>query len=569
MPVPETPTLSSPPPPRSSPSPSGSRPATVPWVGRRMLAQVDRFFDRVYGSRFNPLYQSGTIVVLLLVVLVVTGLYLLLYYRIGAPYASVERIQDQVWAGRWVRALHRYASDLAVVAIAVHAVRMFLRGRSWGARALAWITGLGLVALFFFIAMTGFVMVWDVQGQLLAMEGARLLDALPVFSEPVSRAFSGERPMPGAFFFLNYFLHIALPLGMALFLYLHVARVARPKLLPPRPLGWAVVSVLLLLSLVWPVPLPPPADLGTMLHGVPLDWFFGFWLPVSRALPAGWAWMAGLAVAAVLLSVPLWTRPRRKEDVSPSKVVGEHCTGCEQCFLDCPYDAITMIPRPPPAARDADGRRADPRTGQGRRAALSDVVARVDPELCVSCGICAGSCAPMLVGPSGRSGRDQLGSVRAFLADRRLGPTDVILIACSRGAGEVGGLETFRGATVYPADCIGTVHSSVVEFLLRGGAGGVMLAGCPERDCWNREGTRWARERLFHGREAELQERVDRRRIRFVEAGAAERGRLAAEIDAFRGRLSALEKPAPASSGEVVSDAECEKARTLGAGVDG
>lgn len=53
----------------------------------------------------------------MLVVLVATGLYLLLYYKIGAPYASVERIQDQVRVGRWIRALHRYASDAAMVAI--------------------------------------------------------------------------------------------------------------------------------------------------------------------------------------------------------------------------------------------------------------------------------------------------------------------------------------------------------------------------------------------------------------------------------------------------------------------
>ena len=32
----------------------------------------------------------------------------------------------------------------------------------------------------------------------------------------------------------------------------------------------------------------------------------------------------------------------------------------------------------------------------------------VNPDLCVSCGICAASCAPMGVGPPGRTGRDQL-----------------------------------------------------------------------------------------------------------------------------------------------------------------
>lgn len=504
---------------------------------------MDALFDRVYGWRYNPLYQSGTIAVLLLVVLLVTGLYLLLYYRIGAPHASVERIQDQAWAGRWIRALHRYASDAAMVAVAIHAARMFLRRRTWGPRALAWISGLALVGLFFFIAMTGFVMVWDEQGRFLAMEGARLLDALPIFTEPISRAFTGERPVPGAFFFLNYFLHIALPLGMALFLVLHVSRVARARLLPPRGLTWGVVGGLLILSLAWPVALLPPADPSVVPHQVPIDWFFGFWIPVSMALSPAWAWVVGGAIAVALFTVPLWTRPRAEVRPEPSRVVEEHCTGCEQCYLDCPYDAITMLPRP------AEELEANP-----LRSALH---ARVNPDLCVSCGICAGSCAPMLVGPPGRTARDQLDRVRAFLAEHEPGSRDVVMVACGRGAGEVGGLTAFRGAMVYPVECVGTVHSSVVEFLVRGGAGGVLVAACPERDCWNREGTRWTRARLFEGREAELKERVDRARIRLVEAGAADRAVLARELDGFRSEIEGL--AAVAAETDLELDPECER----------
>jgi coenzyme F420-reducing hydrogenase delta subunit/Pyruvate/2-oxoacid:ferredoxin oxidoreductase delta subunit len=503
---------------------------------RRILARLDAWFDRLYGWRWNPLYQSGTIAVLMLVVLVVTGLYLLLYYRIGAPWASVERIQSQVWAGRWIRALHRYASDAAMIAIGVHAVRMFLRGRSWGPRALAWLSGLGLLALFFFIALTGFVMVWDVQGRLLAMEGARLLDALPIFTEPVSRAFTGERPMPGAFFFLNYFLHIAVPLGMALFLYLHVARVARPKLLPTRKVAWTFVGALTLLAVVRPAPLPPEADPSVIAYQVPLDWFFAFWVPVTQAMPAGAAWLLGVVLITLLVTVPIWTRPRAQNRAGPSVVEERHCTGCTQCSLDCPYEAITMIGR------------SDERLG---------LVASVDPALCVSCGICAGSCAPMSVGPAGRTGRDQLARVRGFLARHEPGPDRVVVVACSRGAGEIGELESFEGALVYPVDCIGSLHTSVVEFLVRGGAGGVLVAACPERDCWNREGTKWARARLFEEREAELKERVDRARVAFVQAGAGERAGLAEEVCAFAETVHSLRPPDRETTVEI--DLDCDR----------
>lgn len=167
-----------------------------------------------------------------LLLLLITGVWLLLFYRVGAPWASVARVTANPWTGNWVRGLHRYASDVAVVAALIHAFRMFAQGRHWGPRALAWVSGLFLLGMVFVSGWTGYVMVWDSFGRELALEGARLLDALPVLSEPVSRAFAGEHALPSAFFFLNLFAHIAVPLGLGLGLWLHVSRVARPTLLP-------------------------------------------------------------------------------------------------------------------------------------------------------------------------------------------------------------------------------------------------------------------------------------------------------------------------------------------------
>ncbi len=511
---------------------------------RTALGRLDAVFDRAYTSRYNPLYQSGPIAVALFLVLLVTGLYLLLFYRIGSPYASVARIDAQLWLGRWIRSLHRFSSDAAVVAIAVHALRMLLRGRSWGARTLAWLSGIALTALFVVIGWTGFVMVWDLQGQLLAQEGARFLDALPIFSEPVARTFLGERVMPGAFFFLNYFLHIAMPLGIGLVLYIHVSKLARPTLLPPRRILWTVTGLLTAMAIVWPVPLPPAANPGALSEHVPLDFFYGFWLPVTRTLPAWAVWVLGGLVVGLLAAAPWWSRPRRDARPSPSYVDPRRCTGCEQCYVDCPYEAISMVER-------SDDR--------------PTLVALVDPDLCVSCGICAGSCAPMGVGPPGRDGRDQLTRVRAYLQENTPGSEDVVVIACTHGAGGLGGLEQFAGARIYPVDCAGNLHTSVVEFLVRAGTGGVMVAACPGRDCWNREGPRWTYERLFSGREAELQERVDRARVRMIQAGLGDRPLITAEIARFRDDVARMQ--AVAGEEEIDLLAECVVPVPEGSGV--
>jgi ferredoxin len=487
---------------------------------RAPLGRADAALNRLYGSRWNPFYHSGALVVALLLVLIVTGVYLLLFYRIGAPYESTARITEQVWLGRWIRSLHRFASDAAVVAIAVHALRMLVQRRTWGARAMAWITGVLLMLVFMVCGWTGYVMVWDVQGQVLAVEGARLLDRLPILTEPLSRTFVGDRPLPSAFFFTNLFLHVALPIGLGLMLWMHVARSARPTLLPSRGVGWGVVALLTAVSVLWPVTMSPEADLFRVPGEAEYDWFFSFWLPLARAVPPGVTWTLAIAATVALLLVPRLTRPPAGARPGPSVVEERLCTGCEQCVADCPYQAITMVP-----------------SELGR----SPMVALVDPALCVSCGICAGSCAPMGVGPPGRTGRDQLARARAFVAERRPAADAVVLVACERGAGGAAAAGTFDGSPVFPVRCAGSLHTSVIEYLVRSGAGGVMVVSCPAEDCWNREGGRWVRERMFHDREAELQARVDRRRVRLVEAAGAEPGVVRKALRAFREALPAAE----------------------------
>jgi coenzyme F420-reducing hydrogenase delta subunit len=112
------------------------------------------------------------------------------------------------------------------------------------------------------------------------------------------------------------------------------------------------------------------------------------------------------------------------------------------------------------------------------------------------------------------------------------------------------------GALVYPARCAGNLHTSVIELLLRSSAQGVLVATCPPRDCWGREGPHWLEQRVHQGREAELRESLDRRRLRVVYAGEAERGLVRGELEALRESLRALEVTAPESKVEL--ETECE-----------
>ena len=161
-----------------------------------------------------------------------------------------------------------------------------------------------MLGLVFVCGWTGFILVWDSFAQELAIEGARIIDALPILSEPLRRSFTGEQPIPDAFFFVNLFLHVALPLGLGLGLWLHVSRLSRPVLVPPRGLWMPLVGLLTAVTIVWPLSMAPKADPFRLAGSIPVDWFYAFWLPVHSALPAWGAWLAVTGLVGGLLAVP-------------------------------------------------------------------------------------------------------------------------------------------------------------------------------------------------------------------------------------------------------------------------
>ena len=509
---------------------------------RRLIVALDAAATRLYGANWNPFHQTGTVSVAMLIVLIVTGLYLVLFYRVGSPAASVARLAADPWLGAWIRGLHRYASDVFVVAAVLHLLRMFAQARSWGPRTLAWVSGFVLLGVAIVCSWTGFVMAWDSFGERLARDGARLLDVLPILSEPMSRIFAGDGPVPSAFFFVNLFMHIGLPLAMGMLLWLHVSRVARPVLLPPRRLTWTLVGALSAAAVFVPPALGPAANAFHLEATTPIDLAITWWLPLSERLPAGASWSFMLALTIVVLAIPRMARRPRTGRWAPSVVDPRLCTGCNQCPQDCPWDAITMI------ARDD---------------ARSTLMALVDPERCVSCGVCAGSCAPMGVGPPGRTGRDQLAALRDELLPtlEAAEPTPIVAICCSQApASHVEAIRA-RGALVHEATCVGNVHSSVIERLLRIGAPGVIVCGCPPRDCASREGPKWLAERTFNDREAELPSRVDRRRVRVIAMAPGDRPATIASYVAFADELARAQ---PASSPDKELEPFCEPSPAAG-----
>ena len=454
------------------------RPPGTRWL-ERLVGSVDRVFDRIYSSKYNPLHRTGTLASLCLTVALVTGVYLLFVYEIARPYESMTGIQKDVFLGRWVRALHRYVSDAAVVAVMVHVVRLLVQGKTWGPRMLAWITGILLAGMMFVSALTGFVLVWDEFGQKLAVAGAKILRLFPLFPEPPDRAFVGDKPIAAQFFFMNLFLHVAVPLGMICFLWLHTARLARAAWFPERRVAWCILIGLVLLSVLWPAPLPPPADLLAIPGRVQTDWFYGFWIPLAEISPAADLVATGL-LAGLLLVLPWLARPETGQRPPVAFVDPDRCEGCQQCFRDCPYDAIQMLP--------------------GKHPEKHPLRADILPDLCVSCGICAGSCASLAIGPESRTAAHQLASARQFVANTVGSERRTLVVSCRNNGGVSAKLRERFGQSDsverFEVDCAGTLHPGTVSYL-GGHFAATAILGCPAQNCIHREGAALADLRIL------------------------------------------------------------------------
>ena len=480
------------------------------------LHGVDRIFDRVYSSTFNPLYRSGTLAVLFLTIALATGVYLLFVYEIARPYESVLRIQRDVVLGRWIRALHRYASDAAVIAVIMHVARVLVQRKTWGPRTLAWLTGLLLTGAMLFSAATGFVLVWDRFGQALAVAGAKMLRLVPLFPEPPDRAFVGEAPVPAQFFFMNLFLHVAIPLGMVCLLWLHTARLAQAAWFPERRVAVAAVISFVALAVVWPAPLPEPADLLALPGRVPADWFYAFWLPLAIASPAA-ALAAATLLAALLIAVPWLLRPARLDVPGPAVSDPDLCEGCEQCLSDCPYDAIEMVP--------------------GKRPELHPLRAQVQADRCTSCGLCVGSCASLAIGPEGRTARQQLAAARQLVASSGdFAAQTIAIVACRENRGLTAVLQkelARRGSLAwFPVDCAGTLHPGTVSYL-GGHFCGTLVLACPPQNCVHRRGAILADARILGERRPAITGRIANLPVRLLSASATELGSVVSALDAL------------------------------------
>lgn len=431
-------------------------PAKHPYIDglARVTFAAESPVRRLVGSgRLNPLPHAGTISVVLFIIVVITGVYITLFFEFGfeASHRSVERLTSHP-IQRFMRSLHRYSSAALVLTTVVHGWRIFVASRFNGPRRWRWLTGLSALLVFLLAGVTGYWLLWDERAQLLNEATAAVFDDLGLDTVVISSVLTADGS-GWQVLLLIWFVHLLTTAVIGWFLWRHLRRTNLPWL-PPRLWTWLMVGALGLVSIAFPAELLRIADPSNLVDSVPVDPFFLFLLPGLATLPGPLVLAVFVSITAFVAGLP-WLLARGKSQVVT--IDADLCTGCELCVVDCPYRALQMI-------------------SLGERA-----IAEVDPALCVACGICIGSCvfdAIELPGATLPQAADMAGR-------------DVV-VTCERHRQ----LSGVNDRDVLTVRCAGVVSPAALTRLLRNGAQSVQVVGCPPADCAFGVGNKLAEERI-------------------------------------------------------------------------
>lgn len=500
-------------------------------VRRRVVYTFDRLGDRVFTQEYNPLYWLGTICFFFLMLITISGIYLFLFYRTSSPYETVQYLTVNQWyLGGIMRSIHRYASDGFVLFMAIHLLREFLLGRYRQWRWLSWGSGIALLTVSIGIGVTGYFLVWDERAQIIAIKTAQLLNDIPIFVEPPQRSFLSNAAVDMMIFFVLLLGHIAISfIVIGILVAIHISRNARPGIKPPMALAAALLFALLILSIISPATSAPPADMERMPISTPFDWLYLFIYPLASSLPKSAFWITSVGGTILLFALPWIGRFKRLPPVQ----IMEKCVGCEQCHKDCPYEAIRMVPRK-----------------DGRHYLLQ---ADVMINRCASCGICVGSCNSRATDMPFQN-REQIDKEISELLSpvrKQNGTPMIIGFVCENSVKAEGlinsgnkSLKDMPDVPVIMFPCIGMLNHSMVEHALKSGADGVFICGCQIKECYYREGSKWAQQRLAGERAPVLMsnEGFDYSRIRAYWLSPLRSRELLKEIAVFRDELKVKSK---------------------------
>jgi ubiquinol-cytochrome c reductase cytochrome b subunit len=252
-------------------------------------------------------FTFGTVVVFALLVELVSGLGLALYYAPTPDHAwdSIRFIATEVRAGSFLLGLHYWAMRVIVVVLGLHLGRVVLMGSYRPPRHANWVVGVGLFLIVMAFAITGLLLRWDQSAYWATVVRIGIARLTPVVGNEVAAIMRGGADIGALTLTRWYAVHaLVLPVVLIAFVAAHLLLRVRDGLSGPvrtrtgpqetyfphqagRDLAVIALVAGVLAVLAWHgmAPLEAPAD-PTATDYVPRpEWYFAWLFQFVKYFP--------------------------------------------------------------------------------------------------------------------------------------------------------------------------------------------------------------------------------------------------------------------------------------------
>ncbi len=187
-----------------------------------------------HGLKFTYTFCLGGLSFFLFILLTITGIYLMFFYRPYAQagsaiaYSDMQALSTSIVFGQLVRNLHRWGAHLMVFTVFLHMARVFYHGAYKPPREFNWVVGVVLLVLTLLLSFTGYLLPWDQLALWAVTVGTSMMGYTPILGKQVKFLLLGSVEVGPETLIRWYVLHVlALPFLAVIFMAVHFWRIRK------------------------------------------------------------------------------------------------------------------------------------------------------------------------------------------------------------------------------------------------------------------------------------------------------------------------------------------------------
>jgi cytochrome b6 len=275
-------------------------------------------------------YYTGSTILLLFGIQVITGFMLVFYYKPTLEEAnkSIARIMTEAPLGWIIRSVHFWSASFMIAIVFIHLFSIWIAKSYRKPREATWMSGVFLLIISLAFGFTGYLLPWDDLSLSATKVGTDIPRSIPVVGIWITKLLRGGEDVTGDTLTRFFGFHVCiLPVFIFILLAFHIYFIQKqgmslplavenkdekvrslpfwPNFVYREMIVWlALVGILVTVAIFLPPSLHKAADLmAPAPEGIKPEWYFLFLFQILKVFPAKILFINGDTVAVLLFAV--------------------------------------------------------------------------------------------------------------------------------------------------------------------------------------------------------------------------------------------------------------------------